>query len=61
MVTIEVVGPVTDGTTNTCSFLLGAVARLSWSLGYLRIQTYTMAREGFRELLLRYHDEEVVR
>lgn len=45
-VTIEVARLVTDGTSNACSFLLGAAARLSWSLGYLRIQTYTMAEES---------------
>ena len=45
-VTIEVARLVTDGTENACSFLLGACARLAWSLGYLRIQTYTMAEES---------------
>lgn len=45
-VTTEVARLVTDGTANACSFLLGAAARLAWSLGYLRIQTYTMAEES---------------
>ena len=45
-VTIEVARLVTDGTPNACSFLLGASARLAWCLGYLRIQTYTMAAES---------------
>lgn len=45
-VTIEVARLVTDGTANACSFLLGASARLAWSFGYLRIQTYTMAEES---------------
>ena len=45
-VTIELARLTTDGSRNACSFLLGACARLAWSLGYLRIQTYTMAEES---------------
>ncbi len=45
-VTIEVARLVTDGTHNAASFLLGASAKLAWSLGYLRIQTYSLAEES---------------
>ncbi len=45
-VTIEVARLVTDGTHNAASFLLGASAKLACSLGYLRIQTYSLAEES---------------
>lgn len=31
---------------NTASFLLGAVRRAAWALGYTRLITYTLASEG---------------
>lgn len=36
---------VTDGTRNACSFLLAAAARAAFSMGFMGIQTYTLASE----------------
>jgi len=44
--TLEVTRLCTDGTKNACSFLYGAAARAAFSLGYLRIGTYTLPDEG---------------
>jgi hypothetical protein len=44
--TLEVTRLCTDGTRNACSFLCGAAARAAFALGYRRIGTYTLPREG---------------
>lgn len=44
--TAEVTRLCTDGTRNACSFLYGAAARAAFALGFLRIGTYTVPREG---------------
>ena len=43
--TLEVARLCTDGTPNACSFLLSRAARVAATLGYERIQTYTLAEE----------------
>jgi hypothetical protein len=42
----EVTRLCTDGTPNACSMLYGAAARAARSLGFRRIQTYTLPAEG---------------
>lgn len=42
---LEVNRCVTDGTSNACSALYGAVARAAKALGYLRVFTYTRVDE----------------
>jgi hypothetical protein len=37
---------VTDGTPNACSFLLGNAARCAFGMGFMGIQTYTLATES---------------
>ncbi len=44
--TLEVTRLCTNGTKNACSFLYGAAARATFALGYRRIGTYTLPREG---------------
>jgi len=44
--TLEVVRLATDGTRNACSFLYGAAARATFSLGYRRLGTYILASES---------------
>jgi hypothetical protein len=44
--TCEVTRLATDGTTNACSFLLGAARRAAQALGYRRLLTYTLPEEG---------------
>lgn len=44
--TLEVTRLCSDGTRNTCSFLLGACRRATFALGYKRLGTYTLASEG---------------
>lgn len=44
-VTAEITRLATDGTRNACSFLYGAAARASFSLGFKRIGTYILASE----------------
>lgn len=41
----EVSRLATDGTQNTCSFLLARAANAAFQLGYLIIQTYTLTTE----------------
>ena len=48
--TAEVTRLCTDGTRNAASFLLGRAARAALALGYRRIGTYTLAREGGESL-----------
>jgi len=43
--TLEVTRLCTDGTKNACSFLYGAAAKASFSLGYKRIGTYILSTE----------------
>ena len=43
--TLEVTRLCTVGDKNVCSFLYGAAARASFSLGYARIGTYILKRE----------------
>lgn len=43
--TLEVTRVATDGCPNACSALYGAVRRASFSLGYKRMITYTLATE----------------
>lgn len=43
--TLEVTRLCTDGHRNAASFLLGAAARATFALGYLRLGTYTLASE----------------
>jgi hypothetical protein len=42
---LEVTRLVTDGCANACSALYGAVARTAKAMGYLKVQTYTLATE----------------
>lgn len=42
---LEVVRLVTDGTTNGCSMLYGAAARVGRAMGFERIQTYILDSE----------------
>lgn len=42
----EVCRLATDGTKNTCSFLLSRCARIAFEMGYMGIQTYTRDDEG---------------
>lgn len=42
---VEVTRLATDGTRNACSALYGRCARIAELLGYLKIQTYTLASE----------------
>jgi hypothetical protein len=44
--TLEVTRLCTDGTKNACSFLYGAARRATFSLGYMRLGTYTLPSEG---------------
>jgi hypothetical protein len=44
--TAEVTRLCTDGTSNACSILYGAVWRAARALGYRRIVTYTLPGEG---------------
>ena len=44
--TLEVNRVATDGARNACSLLLGAARRVAFSLGYDRIITYTLPKEG---------------
>lgn len=44
--TVEVTRCVTDGTKNACSALYGACVRAALALGYKRIITYTLPKEG---------------
>lgn len=48
--TCEVVRVATDGTRNTCSFLLGACKRAAQALGYRRCITYTLETESGESL-----------
>jgi hypothetical protein len=43
---LEVLRLATDGTTNSCSFLLGRARRLAAALGYREIVTYTRHDES---------------
>jgi hypothetical protein len=49
--TLEVTRLCTDGTTNACSFLYSAAARIATSLGYAKIQTYILETETGSSLL----------
>jgi hypothetical protein len=44
--TLEVTRLCTVGEKNACSFLYGAAARAAFALGYQRIGTYVLKREG---------------
>ena len=45
--TLEIVRLCTrNGAANAASFLIGAAARASWAMGYKRLITYTLKREG---------------
>lgn len=44
--TLEVTRCVTNGTKNACSALYGACRRATFALGYKRLITYTLPREG---------------
>ncbi len=44
--TLELTRLCTDGTKNAASFLLGAVRRATFALGYRRLITYTLPNEG---------------
>jgi len=44
--TMELTRLCTDGTRNAASFLLGAVRRAVFALGYRRLITYTLPSEG---------------
>jgi hypothetical protein len=44
--TLELTRLCTDGTRNAASFLLGAVRRATFALGYKRLITYTLEEEG---------------
>lgn len=48
--TAEITRLCTDGTKDACSFLLGRCARAALALGFRRIGTYTLAREGGKSL-----------
>jgi hypothetical protein len=43
---LEVTRVATDGVPNGCSMLLGACARVGKSMGFEKIQTYTLSEEG---------------
>lgn len=43
--TLEIVRLCTDGTTNACSFLIGAAKRAARALGYKRLISYTLIVE----------------
>lgn len=45
-VTLEVTRLCTTGAKNACSLLYGAAARAAFALGYQRIGTYVLKREG---------------
>ena len=44
--TAEVTRLCTDGTRNAASFLLGKAARAAFALGFQKVGTYTLEREG---------------
>lgn len=44
--TLEVTRCVTNGTKNACSALYGACRRATFALGYKRLITYTLPKEG---------------
>lgn len=44
--TLELTRCCTDGVKNGASMLMGAVRRAAWALGYKRLITYTLPREG---------------
>lgn len=44
--TAEVTRVATDGTRNACSFLYGAAKRAAQAMGYRRVLTYTLEKEG---------------
>jgi hypothetical protein len=44
--TLEVSRVATDGSRNSCSFLLGAAARVAKHMGFAKIQTFTLPTEG---------------
>ena len=44
--TLEVTRVATDGCANACSALYGAARRATFALGYERLVTYTLPREG---------------
>jgi len=44
--TLEVNRTCTDGTSNANSMLYGAARRAAWALGYRRLITYTLQKEG---------------
>ena len=44
--TCEVTRCCTDGTKNACSMLYGAAARAAKAMGYTKIITYTLPKEG---------------
>jgi len=48
--TLEVVRLCTNGTTNVCSFLYGAAARIARELGYKKIITYILDTESGNSL-----------
>lgn len=43
---LEVSRVATDGTSNACSFLLGAAARIGKNMGFAKIQTFTLETES---------------
>jgi hypothetical protein len=45
-VTLEVRRLTTDGTKNACSKLYGAATRAAFAMGYQRVITYTLSKEG---------------
>ena len=44
--TLEVFRICTDGTFNACSFLYGAVRRVAFEMGFAKVITYTLPKEG---------------
>jgi len=44
--TLEVTRVATDGATNACSMLYGALRRAAVALGFVRLVTYTLPEEG---------------
>lgn len=48
---LEVTRLCTDGTSNACSFLYSAAARIGREMGYLKIQTYILESETGSSLL----------
>jgi hypothetical protein len=44
--TIEILRVATDGARNACSMLYGACRRIARELGYKKILTYTLPKEG---------------